>query len=552
MAGNSYYIEATGNDTTGDGSQFNPWATLEKAEATAADGDSVYVGAGTFEAATYYTFAKQISWITSSGAILRGNNGSRLIYLNSTKTKLFSGFILDGDSSGTPPAYHFEGSGVNQDTTFQNCQFIHGNTTAARLNSAMSGITLMMCTFDVENEDQVIYLLGGDTGFTMSGCTINVPDGITLSAAIYQAAAVTSASILISGNTITMLPNYAPIRLVAGGIDSLSITNNTITAAANNARSLIELKDIEGTCTISGNTITSDSVSEFLRPISLASTLVTGPNCVYTIENNVMEFRKADGYGILIGDEGGDVISKAGAFNGSIIKGNVMKAAPYFGLPIGNLHGIMMGGNINFFYEDNYIYGAAYGAVIKGKGEVWTDGHIYNNVFIHCQYPIRYKGQKNMRAYHNVCIGNADTDQCMAISDNTAPGTESTGTYTRNQIYSIVSGYAIYTQDTSHVGMTSDYNCFHLTGTAKAAFINGVEYATLADLQAAGYDLHSVEGDPNLLSNNLVDSVSICHEAGTPIDGVTEVYDVYNMMQITFEGNAVFDTDSPFKNRVKL
>lgn len=551
----TYYLSPTGNDTTGDGSLANPWKLPTKAEAVASDGDIVRLAAGIYEAATYHTFAKEIEWIGAGKDLtfLRGNNASRVIYLNSTKVKGFTDLSLDGDSSGSQPAYHFEGNGVDQATTFTRVGFVNGNTTGARIASSMRGISMIDCVFDVENEDQVIQLLGGITGFVLDGCVINVPAGIVLNAVIYQSAVVTSAVIRINENEINVLPNYAPIRLLGGGIDDLEITDNVIFVATNNTRSLIELKDIIGSCEISGNTITFESTWENCRPISLSSTVGTGEDCIYTIEDNVVEMSKSDGYGFLVGDEGGDILSKAGAFNGSIIRRNVMKAGPFFGLPIGNLHGIMMGGNKNIFFEQNFFYGAAYGAACKGQGEAWTDGYIRECVFVNCQYPVRQKGQKDIKTANCVFVGdNGDAAQCMAITDNTAPGTESTGSFTRNNIYQISSGYAIKTQDTSHVGMSHDYNCFFLTGTAKAGYINGVEYATLADMQAAGYDLNSIEGDPKLLDNYTVDMHSICFERGVPVAGLTPVLDVTATYEITFTGNAELVLDSPYKRRTQL
>jgi len=552
-----YYVESTGNNNNDGLTPATAWLTPEKAETSGSDGDTVHLGTladdVVFQAATYFTPAKQIAWITTRNAVLRGNNGARTLYLNSNKTKSFKGFVIDGDSSGTAPPYHFEGNGVDQLTTFEECHFVHGNTTLARLNSGMRGVLLLNCIIDAENEDQILQMLGGVGGFEMRGCTINVPAGIVMNGVLLQLSALTSGVVRVDGNTLNILPNYHPIRFVGGGMTDLEITDNIINVETNNTRSLIELDDIENTCLISGNVIEFDSTWENCRPISLSSTVGTGPDCVYTIEDNIMNMRKKDGYGILIGDEGGDILSKAGAFNGSIIRRNVMRAAPYYGLPIGNLHGIMMGGNINMFFEENYFYGAAYAAACKGQGEAWTDGWIRNNVFEECTYVCRYKGQKNIRAANNVFVGmNGDNGQCMAISDNTTPGTESTGSFTRNNVYQISSGYAIETQDTSHVGMSHDYNCFFLTGTAKAGYINGVEYATLADMQAAGYDLNSIEGDPKLLDNYTIDMHSICFEKGVPIAGLTPVLDVTATNEITFSGNAALVLDSPYKRRTQL
>jgi uncharacterized repeat protein (TIGR01451 family) len=47
-AGTTYYVALTGNDTTGDGSETNPWRTIQKAANTMTAGDTVYIKAGTY------------------------------------------------------------------------------------------------------------------------------------------------------------------------------------------------------------------------------------------------------------------------------------------------------------------------------------------------------------------------------------------------------------------------------------------------------------------------------------------------------------------------
>ena len=44
----TYYIAPTGNDTTGNGSQGNPWQTINKAITASASGDTINLSAGTF------------------------------------------------------------------------------------------------------------------------------------------------------------------------------------------------------------------------------------------------------------------------------------------------------------------------------------------------------------------------------------------------------------------------------------------------------------------------------------------------------------------------
>ncbi len=551
-----YYVSTTGSDSApNDGSLLAPWRTCTKAEATAADDDTVNIADGIFEEASTWTIAKRIAWVGAgrTSTFIRAVNATRLLYLNSTKTKSLTDLTIDGSSSGATPAYLLEGGAVNQATTFTRVGFKLGKTTTLRITAGMTGITLTDCVIDANTETQVAHLLGGAIGLTLQGVTINVPAGLVMNGVIYQAAAATSGTITINQCPITVLSNYSPIRLIGGGLVSPTITNNPITVDTNNQRSIIDLVDIVTSCNVSGNTITIPGTSDLTLPIKCTSTVGTGPDCVYTIEDNIIESHNPDGYGILLGDEGGDVTSKAGAFNGSIIRNNTLRFPPYFAEAIGSVHGIMMGGNINIYYEGNTIVGAAYGAACKGQGEAWTAGYIRRNKFINCDQGIRYKGQKNIRAANNVVIGdNGDVGQGLYATDNTVGGSESTGSFTCNHIYSISTGYAVQTADTSHTGMTHDYNCFNLSGTAKAGLINGVTYNTLADLQAAGYDTHSVSGNPNMAADYTVAAGSICFEKGLPVAGLTDCADSTGSNLIVLAGAATFSLDSPYKNRVPI
>jgi hypothetical protein len=57
-----YYISPTGNDTTGTGAIGTPWATISKANTSAASGDTVNIAAGTY-AWTAFSLAKNITWV---------------------------------------------------------------------------------------------------------------------------------------------------------------------------------------------------------------------------------------------------------------------------------------------------------------------------------------------------------------------------------------------------------------------------------------------------------------------------------------------------------
>ena len=67
---NTIYVSTTGNDSTGDGSSANPYATFLKAASVAAEGDTIMLTAGNHgDLGTLGTVAKNLSIVGADGAI---------------------------------------------------------------------------------------------------------------------------------------------------------------------------------------------------------------------------------------------------------------------------------------------------------------------------------------------------------------------------------------------------------------------------------------------------------------------------------------------------
>lgn len=80
-SGNLLYVSTNGDDTNGDGTQTNPYATIGKAVAQASDGDKIFVKEGTYEV----TFKKIDS---NTSAAIYDNNKKLCIYGENEKTIL--------------------------------------------------------------------------------------------------------------------------------------------------------------------------------------------------------------------------------------------------------------------------------------------------------------------------------------------------------------------------------------------------------------------------------------------------------------------------------
>ncbi|HIA79712.1 MAG TPA: T9SS type A sorting domain-containing protein [Candidatus Marinimicrobia bacterium] len=89
-----WYVSATGSDSTGDGSEENPFATIQFGLASADEGDTVLVGDG--------MYVENIIWPATNGIKLIGSGEENC--------------VIDGDSTGRVITFH-DSSNVNIDTT---------------------------------------------------------------------------------------------------------------------------------------------------------------------------------------------------------------------------------------------------------------------------------------------------------------------------------------------------------------------------------------------------------------------------------------------------
>ena len=129
------HVATTGSDSTGDGSEANPFATIQTAIDSASDGDTVLVAAGTYNENINY-------------------NGKNIIvgslYLTTQDTSYISSTIIGGDSSGSIVLFEsFEDStAVLNGFTFQNIIINSGDELQTIININESSPKIINNRFD--------------------------------------------------------------------------------------------------------------------------------------------------------------------------------------------------------------------------------------------------------------------------------------------------------------------------------------------------------------------------------------------------------------------
>lgn len=153
----TYYISPSGNDSTGNGSQGNPWQTIAKAITASASGDTINLAAGTY---TWPTATQNIPGRTFIG------QGIDKTVVDGAAASI-AGFVMSGTvtfqqirftnavktSTGNTAFFYVQVNGTHV-FTFSNCQF-----DSLTWNSANAGGII-----------QVVYNVTGSVTLNVSNC----------------------------------------------------------------------------------------------------------------------------------------------------------------------------------------------------------------------------------------------------------------------------------------------------------------------------------------------------------------------------------------------
>jgi len=257
------HVSTTGSDSTGDGSEANPFATIQTAIDSASDGDTVLVAAGTYNESINY-------------------NGKNIIvgslYLTTQDTSYISSTIIGGDSSGSIVLFEsFEDStAVLNGFTFQNIIFNSGDELQTIININESSPKIINNRFDnfylfQDVESAVIYCENSNS-FIMNNEFTNgsVGNGYVLGGFILSK----NSNVTIKNNRIEN--GYVGFAEPSGYIVSVNSDN-----------------------IIESNVIINPSMGYCV--ICAAISILDGSNCI--LRNNFIFQAYGDGYGAVVASQ---------------------------------------------------------------------------------------------------------------------------------------------------------------------------------------------------------------------------------------------------------
>ncbi len=198
----------------------------------------------------------------------------------------------------------------------------------------------------------------------------------------------------------------------------------------------------------------------------------------------------------------------------------------------GNRIGISGDGRL---FEDNTVFDNYRFGIDSSQFGTWRGNHVYDN-----NIGIRVEGFSNTSEFTNNLVYDNEVHAFIVdafgstIINNTIHHVGASGeavrlefgaheTNLRNNIIVVDSGYAITVDDDSQEDLQSDYNLFHLTGSAKLALWGADEITTLKDWHfEVGQGFHSQFADPLLINPAGPDSVL---GYSTASDGAAQIID---------------------------
>lgn len=556
----TYYVSKAGSDSntaTQAQSQETPWLTLQHAEDTANDGDTIYVSAGTYtenDSSTHgWDVSKAITWIATGEVTVKAQTGSsyRPLTVSGTGVGSYTGFIFDGEEAKSQTAQLVAGS---SNKTFTNCTF-KGATSWLVYAVDTSNLTVQNSTFESTNSAVTIVKGGALTNAVFENNTFNITAAsliasaintvtfnsntinATLSGTMFTSGArtgdyVLSNNVIILGGTPVSIQasgatdagtmtwdsnditvssvTSGPVFNLFRGATNISFTNNDIKVEDPSQTQVVIYLNNQTSPVITGNTVeTFNNTGTISAVVSVGSSDGTGGG-IPQIKNNVIKARHSSGKIISVGTEG----STAGdnTYDGAIIENNTLYGPLYYDPDLNGVtnHAIFVGYNKNASIKYNTVIGGGYGVVVKGGGMAYTGGGIFYNKFIDCVgiASIHVKGIQDINVYNNTIFAQdsfVGPYYLIWIKQNAA-GELGTGASLRNNIIygGTGSNRNIYIGSESISGFSSDYNLLYRHDGDSYGY-NGMTDYDFSEWQGLGYDLHSIDNDPAFIETNGLD-----------------------------------------------
>ena len=489
------WVAKTGDDTTGDGTKALPYLTITKGLSTT---KKTYVKSGVYveDAALHCLTMGSVANVYALGLCdVRQTNQTYTIIVSGTGALLFQGFAID--STGIATGIRHDSASRNK--VFARCYF--KGATTEQIRHEQNGAT--NCVYN----DCAFKSTGTHIANMISGGTFNRCNFLSAisSTGFYES------SVSYSGDVLNF--NYCHFSgsatyhtyIVQATHFNVTVFNNTS-------------KNLTGVLFWFSAQRNFDCQKNLLAVENNTAIRYTPDATLRTcnVIDNFVSTKSLTGYGIGIGSEGSATSNDMAT---TVITGNTILGPiyhnPAIDLTTVLIHGLFVGHLADTVQKYNYVNGCCIGTGRKHTGAAIASGKgIYYNLLVNNVWGTGAQGTNGCEIYNNTIYNNL-TGAVYAVRMLKMPtGEAAINTKVKNNIIhhtQEATAFAlIYCDAESSEGLDSDYNT--IRGINKYGYINGTLYNNLAEWQAVGQDVHSVNTDPAL---------SLSFVPSTPLTGLS-------------------------------
>ena len=490
-AGNDFYVSATGSDLNNGKSASTPMASLAALlnVYTLQPGDTVFVGAGTYTLPTAIMLGADDSGTPGDPVQIIGA-GSSTIFNRSTT------------AAGTP-VFEIDGG---HDITLENMA-VTGGSIGVDLVATSGSTDISLQGLDISGfENYGVYLGAGDTGFSMTGSTINSPAAGANAAGVY----VTNVeNVLINDDVMNGL--YYGVYVVANNFDVLGVTvsNSTFTSDSEGIDGYVPYI-AAGTnyFDIEGNTITSPKYDGIYANLLYGTSTVSGNTITGSTANGIDV--NISGVSIVeLNQLINDPIGILASGSDPVVLNNTVTGSSEFGIEASTTGGL---------FKQNTISNSVVGLYADGYGTTFENNLLTGNTSIAIESSTSAALANDI--FNNTIVQTGG----IGVEVTTANPVD-----IENNIFQMTGGTVFVAPAADQAGFASNYNLFNLLGGAVMAdwagaslSAPGITVATLDDwMFGTGFDINSISGDPQFTNaaagNYLLLSTSPGIDAGDPL-----------------------------------
>jgi P pilus assembly chaperone PapD len=505
----TFYVSATtangipaGNDLTGNGSRERPWATIDRANAAAGNGDTVYLNDGVYSPAKTLEISNGVSWqaIRDYRATIRGAAGqSRIIGISEDQggTVTFGRIVIDGGNSNT--------------------SLIRVNDQSAPYTLQLNGTRLLNPTsYGIQGVSTGTHAFINlrDVQFSASNALsmLNVPS-LTAGSVSIQGGSVSIENIWRSGfgGIATVNANTGGLPVTVSGVTADLHATGTDPTYGTGIYYGLRLTDVKPLVERNNITQTGSSTDQVgytmlvtydrIQPFDISGGIIR----YNTVRN---EIHGDAGKLILVGSDSDPGASLRNHANNFQIYGN-----NGFGdgsAEAAKLHGILVGWQKGARVYDNSMDYTSLAYVLKGmSGETLA----FDNTDTHTATKSLYqKGGADVQFLYNTSYqdGGYNPDAIMVGDDGVGEYNASGAVITGNTVVYRTEKDTFLTVSAGSSATISGNNYYSATGNASSAWLyNGTAYKTIDSWKAAVESNAAYDGNVTLGQGAILDAISL-------------------------------------------